>query len=272
MQRFTGFKDICTEISKVFDSMFVSEIPTKHHLPALVHKLAEEPDIPPVLGFCSREVLLSRPNHLQAADHNQEITHHTLKKATYDQASQQCHHKHMATCQKGFHGQTGCRLSMKCGKCFQTGCVLLEELTQDEAVDMATNKQDFDSIPEDAFLQKEEDDNILDEILEQHNDAEEWSVIDADDVLDISDDDANNEHCNEYLCEQDGKKIGIGFCVIKNIPENLPLQHTLCFLFLKRHLVHHYLFGKHQEQLQTKSFQNQTMIPPPSHVMTSCTA
>ena len=130
MQRFASMPDICAEISKVLDTMFNSEIPSKHHLPALIHKLADEGDVPLALGIRSRQVLLERPTYKAAGNNAGIITHESVKNATHDQGGRQCHHKHLETCRKGYFGRSGCRLCMKAGKCFKTGCVLLSEMTQ----------------------------------------------------------------------------------------------------------------------------------------------
>ena len=129
--------DICKEISEVLDKMFSTEIPSKHHLPALIHRIAEEGDLPIALPWRSREVLLSRPSHQQAAGEDGKITHQTVKEATNDQASKQCHHKHLKTCRKGYHGRAGCRLCMKAGKNPKTGCVLLRELSKKKMEELA---------------------------------------------------------------------------------------------------------------------------------------
>ena len=104
MQRFASMPDICAEISKVLDTMFNSEIPSEQHLPALIHKLADEGNVPLALGIRSRETLLGRPTHKFAASRTGKITHDSIKLATYDQAGRQCHHKHLETCRKGYFG------------------------------------------------------------------------------------------------------------------------------------------------------------------------
>ena len=146
MQQFAAMKDICAHISKVLNTMFVSEIPAKHHLPAIIHKLAEDPSIPLWLPPRSREVLLSRPDWTVAAGNDGRITHASLQAATYNQGSKQNHHKHLATCHKNFHGKSGCRLFYPRGASSSTRPVLLDPLPDtDPPTDSA---DDDDSLPD----------------------------------------------------------------------------------------------------------------------------
>jgi len=79
MQRFAVMKDICATILEVLDTMFMSEIPSSHHLPVLLHKLAEKPKIALSLPERSREVLLIRPSPSVAENVHGDITHHSLR-------------------------------------------------------------------------------------------------------------------------------------------------------------------------------------------------
>ena len=126
MQQFAAMKEIFTQISKVLDTMFVSEIPPNHHLPSIIHKLAKDPTISMWLPPRSHEVLLSRPDHTVAAGPDGCITHATLQNATYNQSSKQNNHKHLATCHKNFHGKSGYRLFYPHGQTSCTRPVLLD--------------------------------------------------------------------------------------------------------------------------------------------------
>jgi len=97
LQRFASLKDICSEISKVIDSMFTSEVSSEAHLPALIHKIVSHMQFPIQLERRSREVLLSRPSHVAASGADGCITQSSLKSATYEQASKQETHMHCNT-------------------------------------------------------------------------------------------------------------------------------------------------------------------------------
>ena len=229
MQRFAAMSDVCAEISKVLDSMFNSSIPSSHHLPALIHKLAEERKVPLTLGLRSREVLLGRPTHLAAAGSNKRITHETLKQATYDQASRQCHHRHMQTCRKGYHGRVGCRLCMKAGKCNKTGCVLLRELSQKQAEELARSLKApcWCSIPDDAFLppnHHEPNQNKSGEDINDCNDDQSCtSDMEIESLTTKSVKSTTHDACEseKFFCENKGKTIGIAFEATRNIPPDL---------------------------------------------------
>ena len=213
--------DICKEISHVLDTMFNSKIPSEQHLPALIHKLAEEGDVLLALGMRSREVLLSQPTHLMAAGPDKKITHDSLRKSTYAQGGKQCHHIHLKTCHKGYHGRAGCRLCMKAGNCSQTGCIYLQELTNEEAEKLAhsCNQPCWCSIPDNLFLPATTDEDISDEI-EAQDDNDCWSKGDIDRFSTAST--VNNKTKSEaFFCENEQKTVSIAFEATKNIPPDL---------------------------------------------------
>ena len=203
--------------------MFKTEIPSEHHLPALIHKIAQENDFSLALPLRSREVLLSRPSHVQAKGNDGKITHASVQHCTNDQASKQCHHRHLQTCHKGYHGRTGCRLCMKAGKCLQTGCVLLKELSQQEMEHLAakSNLPCWCDLPDDIFLPSKEDEDLEDEIVEQHEE-EYWS--DDVDSLTTATTTTPVEEPQTYFCENDKKNIGIAFQAVRDIPPDLMPQ------------------------------------------------
>ena len=242
MQRFAAMSDICNEISKVLDTMFRSEIPSNHHLPALIHRLAEEEDVPLALRVRSRQVLLGRPTHMQAAGSDNKITHQSVAQATFDQAGRQCHHKHMKTCRKGNHGRVACRLCMKAGKCKRTGCVLLKELSNEEAENLArySNALCWCSVPDDAFLPSETDQDVCNELHEQDND-ECWSDGDIDSFTATTvttatqnDDTGTKTETEAFFCENDGKTISIAFEATPNIPSDLMPETYVLVNMLER--------------------------------------
>ena len=221
MQRFASMPRICEEISKVLDSMFKTEIPSQHHLPALIHRIAEDGNFPLALPLRSREVLLSRPSHDQAKGPDGKITHQSVANATYDQASRQCHHRHLKTCHKGYHGRTGCRLCMKAGRNTKTGCVLLRELSEEEIQQLAkkANEPCWCSIPEDLFLPTPADDDIQQEIGDQQDDAY-WSDGDLDTVTTRQIQHASTKNPT-YFCENEKKNVAVAFEAVRDIPSNL---------------------------------------------------
>ena len=210
--------------------MFNTELPSKEHLPALIHKLAEEGDIPIALQHRSREALLSRPSHRMAAGNDGKITHASVKRNTNNQAGRQCHHIHLKTCRKGWHGRTGCRLCMKAGKCFRTGCVLLQEMTQEEARQLAESCKAscWCSIPDDAFLPSEDDSNICHEIQEQHDSTCHGEDEDDADTISTTSTDDESVAPEQFFCENQAKTIGIAFKATRSIPCDLmPQTYTL---------------------------------------------
>ena len=219
--------DICNEISLVLDSMFNSELPSRQHLPALIYKLADGRKTALSLPWRSREVLLSRPTHMAAANSEGRITHQSVKEATNVQGGKQCHHMHLETCRKGYHGRVGCRLCMKAGKCPKTGCVLLQEMTQEEMEAFAHSKNApcWCKIPEDAFLPDETDKDLNDEINTQDND-EYYSDGDIDSIAtapSIATEPMEDDESipDKFFCENENKTVGIAFQAIRDIPPDL---------------------------------------------------
>ena len=229
MQRFASMPDICKEISSVLDKMFCTEIPSKHHLPALIHRIAHEGTTSLALPLRSREVLLSRPSHEQAADNDGKITHKSVKNATHDQAGKQCHHTHLQTCRKGEHGRTGCRLCMKAGKNPNTGCILLRELPQEEMEKLAlkAGADCWCSIPEDLFLPSAADEDIEDEIEEQENDKC-WSDGNIDSITTTACPQEDGKP-KTFFCKNKKKTVAIAFEAVRDIPSDL-MPHTYSVL------------------------------------------
>ena len=214
MQRFAAMKDICAAISDVLNSMFVSEIPSTHHLPALLHKLAEKPEIALSLGERSREVLLSRHSCSVAANVHGDITHHSLKKATYDQGSRQQHHKHLKTCRSGKNGRDGCRLCMGRGDCICTRPVLLQPLPDDEAEALAMARagaiqDDDESVHFSSMSTEQEEDNDGQDVSAPSEEREEEENIQEDSEEKI------------YFCEHRDKNVPVAFRAIADIPEDV---------------------------------------------------
>ena len=225
MQRFAAMSDICDEISKVLDTMFNTEIPSEYHLPALIHKLADEKEIPLALGVRPREVLLGRPTHLPAAGANRKITHRTLRKATYCQGGRQCHHTHMHTCRKGYFGRRGCRLCMKAGRCSKTGRKWLRPLSEEEAEHLARTCKapPWTTIPDGAFLPSDGDRYMcVPCATDNDDDASEGSTDQQSTGSYSVDDEASSQDGPDtYFCENEGKTISVAFEAADNIPGDL---------------------------------------------------
>ena len=237
MQRFAAMKDICNEIASVLDSMFVSEIPTVWHLPAILHKLAEKYEFGLCLKERSREVLLSRPNYLKAANNEGCVTHASLKEATYEQGSKQQHHKHLATCHKGFHGRDGCRLCMGRGECSCTKPVLLDPLPDEVANYLATDEPS-------SYPVVGENGNGIFAVQADCDCDEDWNEnIDEENLGWMSDEDSDVENDaglttdgRTYFCENDKRKIPVAFQVIEKIPSELcPNSYSIMSVLQKVH-------------------------------------
>ena len=217
--------------------MFASELPTEHHLPALVHKLAKERSIPLALPPRSREVLLGRPDHTKASNAQGCVTHDSIKAATNEQGSKQSHHKHLATCHEGYHGQKGCRLCMKCGRCNETGCVLLEELPVDDGSNSVHRETD-NSILNDLRQHAAEnrmygyDDDGIDDDYDQCEDFRDFRESCDDSATDNSYD--NEPADKNFICEDNGKKIEVAYRATKTVPAALSPQTYLVLNILKK--------------------------------------
>ena len=155
LQRFAGMQDICLQLSRVLDTMFVGSIPETVHTKVIVEKAVrsyhnsglKKNEVPTVPG----EPLLDRnqwkddidvvciPVSTESETANGGLGGSSLPlrrcrgvrcpgcfvSAAQLQAAKQNWHEHMATCRKGVMGHTGCRLCMPCATREKTEPVLL---------------------------------------------------------------------------------------------------------------------------------------------------
>lgn len=114
---------------------------------------------------------------------------------------------------------------MKAGKNPATGCVFLRELSDKEAKELAeaANEPCWCSIPDNLFLPSTNDEDIEDEISEQHNN----DCLDDEDIDSITttqenpDLNPNQDKHNTFFCENEKKTIGIAFEAVRDIPSDL---------------------------------------------------
>ena len=123
LSRFAHMDDVCREITAVWDQSYKSQIATDVKLSHLIKKTARQNpafglkhhelgaiEIPPLLNNQRNQKITQLLN-----DPTKNINMDIVYDLTNHQGCIQQFHDHMATCRKGFHGLTGCRLCMPCG-------------------------------------------------------------------------------------------------------------------------------------------------------------
>ena len=112
LQQFITTREVCQQIEKVLDSIYLSEVPFPYHVAQAVRRVLRGKvmtDITDQVLLKGDESLLNRTN-MMALCHDQHIDTGLLHKAITNQVSQQQTHSHMETCKKGVLGRTGCHL------------------------------------------------------------------------------------------------------------------------------------------------------------------
>ena len=153
LQRLSGMDELCSELSRVLDTMFAGSIAQEIHTQVIVEKTlstfhnvglrrADIYNIPrePLLlrGRWREEIAVSGtaggtldPEEAAAAPETCPTCYMT---AAEIQAAKQNWHEHMATCRKGLMGHTGCRLNMPAATREVTWPVLLSLPEKDDPV------------------------------------------------------------------------------------------------------------------------------------------
>ena len=114
LQQFITTREVCQQIEKVLDSIYLSEVPFPYHVAQAVRRVLGGKvtmDITDQELLKGDEALLNCTN-MMALCHDQQIDTGLLHKAITNEVSQQRTHSHMETCKKCVLGHTGCRLSM----------------------------------------------------------------------------------------------------------------------------------------------------------------
>ena len=141
LQQFITTREVCQQIEKVSDSIYLSEVPFPYHVAQAVRRVLRGKvmmDITDQELLKGDESLLNRTN-MMALCHDQHIDTGLLHKAITNQVPQQQTHRHMETCKKGMLGCTGCHLSMPFGSLSTTSPVVLKPINTDgEANDYST--------------------------------------------------------------------------------------------------------------------------------------
>ena len=141
LKRFITTREVCQQIKKVLDSIYLSEVPFPYHVAQAVRRVLRGKV---TMDITNKELLKgdeAMPNrtNMMALCHDQQIDTGFLHKAIANQVSQQQTHSHMETCKKGMLVHTGCHLSMPFGSLSTTSHVVLKPTNTDgEANDYYT--------------------------------------------------------------------------------------------------------------------------------------
>ena len=130
LQWFITTREVCQQIKKVLDSIYLSEVPFPYHVAQSVRRVLRGEvmmDITYQELLKVDEALLNRANMMPLC-HDQQIDTGLLHKAITDQVSQQQTHSNMETFKKGMLGRTGYRLSMPFGSLSTTSPVVLKPI------------------------------------------------------------------------------------------------------------------------------------------------